>query len=209
MSDDRAFYPTSQGERRYPAECSHPGHKELQPHSFCPDSQLMATVETFAFWLSALFTTTGRTKVHNTAATRTIRLLLSCSMLLSLVNKTPRYFNSSSLQCLSTSSFSDRGLWNPGMVLASLLLKKNMAEKDLHLFGFESACHDSFNWPQWQGYEKPFVEEEIIHSKHSHWRDKTSVPVTSPCRCPFVVLCICSFYKHALQHPDPLPWIDV
>lgn len=94
ISDDQASYPTSQGERRYPAECSHPGHKELQPHSFCPYPQVMATIKTFAFWLSALFTTTGQTKVHNTATTWTIRLLLSCSMLPLLVSKTPRYLNS-------------------------------------------------------------------------------------------------------------------
>lgn len=107
ISDDRASYPTSQRERRYPAECSHPRYKELQPHSFCPYPLHMATIDTFAFWLSALFSTTGQTKVHNTAATRTIGLLLSCSMLPSLMNKTPRYLNSSTPKYLITPPFSD------------------------------------------------------------------------------------------------------
>lgn len=131
ISDDQASYPTS-----YPAECGHPSHKELQPHSFCPYPRLMATIETFAFWLSALFTTTGRTKVYNTAATQTIRLLLSCSMLPSLMNKTPRPLNSFSPQYLITPPFSDRGLWNPGMVLASLLLKGKHGWKGLASFPF-------------------------------------------------------------------------
>lgn len=206
ISDDWASYPTSQGERRYPAECSHPGHKELQPHSFCPYPQFMATIETFAFWLSALFRTTGQTKVHNTAATRTIRLLLFCSMLPLLVNKTPRYLNSSTPQYLITPPFSNRGLW----ILAWFWLHCWTWLKRICIFSVlnQYAMTASIDLSG-RDMRNLLLERKSFIQNTAIEETKTSVPVTSPCRCPFVVLCICSFYKHALQHPDPLPWIDV
>ncbi|TWW69276.1 hypothetical protein D4764_18G0000820 [Takifugu flavidus] len=68
LPDGRASHPISKGEPSHPTEKAHFGR--LYP---------------------SLFTTTDRCRVHITADAAPIHLSISCSILPSLVNKTPRY----------------------------------------------------------------------------------------------------------------------
>ncbi|MEQ2256329.1 hypothetical protein ILYODFUR_023140 [Ilyodon furcidens] len=88
LPDGRAPHPISKGVPGHPTEEAHFSRLYLGSRSFGHDPK-------FAFRLSSLFTTTDRHSLPITAAGTPIHLSISCSILPSLMNKTPRYLNSS------------------------------------------------------------------------------------------------------------------